>query len=109
MNRLSRVIRDAKATLNPRARYAQAVITGDRLWSGADIKGHAKRWSSSYALQRAKARYAVEAAGGLVLPINHGFLVTAVPVGQDDYGNALYKTTHGTAVQHTAAQARLVA
>ena len=39
-------------------------------------------------------------SGGLILPVNNGKLISAVYLGQDDYGNAVYDTLQGIAVTH---------
>ena len=105
---LRAVIAAACAALNPRARYAADTITGRQRWSGSDLRGKAKRFGHSYAVQRSKAGAALTKAGGHVIAIDHGLRVTAVFIGQDDYGSAVWDTTRGPAVQTSAARARLV-
>jgi hypothetical protein len=107
-NTLRTVIAAAIAALNPRAHYAADTIVGRQRWSGSDLAGKAKRYSHNYAVQRAKAGAALTKAGGRVVAIDHGLLVTAVAIGQDDYGNLLLDTTKGVAVQASAARARLL-
>ena len=105
---LHNVLTLACASLPIRARYARDVIHGDQRWSGADLKGKAKKFGAGYARQRTRARTALFAAGGMILAINRGRHVTAVPVGTDDYGNAVYATPDGVAVQTTANRALIV-
>ena len=105
---LRAVVRDAIAALPTRAAYARDVIAGAQRWSGADLQGKAKRYGAGYAKQRRRAYRALDEAGGLVLSVQNGRLVTAVEVGQDDHGNAVYATLRGPAVQHTARQARVL-
>lgn len=89
MNTLRSIIRQAIDNLQPRQKYAADVIRGKRLWSGADLQGKARKYGGGYARQRDKARDALEDAGGIVIPVEHGRLETAAPIGCDDYGNAL--------------------
>lgn len=96
---LAVVVQDACALLRPRQQYARAVIRGRQLWSGADLRGRAKRWGAGYARQRRAARDALWAAGGDIVPTYHGRLVTAVYVGADDYGDALYRTDEAVTVR----------
>jgi hypothetical protein len=44
----------------------------------------------------------------MILAVDRGRHVTAVPVGTDDYGHAIYATPSGTAVQVTANRALIV-
>jgi hypothetical protein len=105
---LHNVLTLACASLPSRARYARDVIYGDQRWSGADLRGKAKKFGAGYARQRNRARTALFDAGGMILAINRGRHVTAVPVGTDDYGRAIYQTPNGAAVQVTANRALLV-
>jgi hypothetical protein len=105
---LHNVLSLACASLPNRARYARDVIYGDQRWSGSDLKGKARKFGAGYARQRTRARTALFNAGGMILAINRGRHVTAVPVGTDDYGNAVYATPNGVAVQVTANRALLV-
>jgi len=107
-NKLGTVISAAIAALNPRANYAADTIVGIQRWSGADLKGKAKKYSDSYAVQRSKAGAALTKAGGRVVAINNGLRVTAVQVGVDDYGNVIFDTLEGLAVQASAARAKLI-
>lgn len=91
------VIRRAVAMLSPRQRYARAVLEGRQNWSGSDLRGDAKRWSGSYARQRAAARDALVKAGGCLLRVEHGRLVSAVRVCTDDFGRVIYATGDGFA------------
>ena len=85
---------------HPRASYAADVILGYQAWSGADLKGKARKYSMSYHCQRARAGSFFRSCGGLILPVDNGKLVSAVYIGQDDYGNAIYDTLQGIAVMH---------
>jgi hypothetical protein len=107
-NKLATVIAAAIAALNPRANYAADTLMGRQRWSGADLKGKAKKYSYGYAVQRSKAGAALTKAGGSVVAINNGLLVTAVAIGQDDYGNVIFDTPEGLAVQASAARAQLI-
>ena len=106
MKNLENVIKTACDNL--RGNYAQYVVKGWQRWSGADLKGKAKRYGASYSEQRDKAMKAVRAAGGDVIAVDHGKRVTACIVGQDDYGNAIYDTNEGLAVINTSRQCRLI-
>ncbi len=109
MNALSRTLERAIENLNAsgnRSAYARDVLRGRAAWSGADLKGKAKQFSSGYYSQRIKAKHALFAAGGTLLHVERNRLVAAVRIGVDDYGNSVYTTEDGTAVQRTAAQAR---
>ena len=105
---LQTVITLACASLPDRAQYARAVIEGDQRWSGADLKGKAKRFGAGYARQRSRARTALFNAGGCIVAIDRGLNVTATVVGTDDMGRTIYATTRGIAVQASADRARLV-
>lgn len=108
MPQLSKIIEIALSNLTSRQHYAKAVIQGHQRWSGADLKGKARSFGFEYARQRRKASRALRKAGGCIIPVKHGRRVTAVFVGQDDYGNALYQTVDGPAVMHSRTCARLV-
>ncbi len=97
---LRTVISAALASLSTRARggYTGDVIGGSQRWSGADLRGKAKRFGGSYARQRVRASRALAAAGGCIVAVDHGRLVTAVRAGMDDFGNAIYRTTEGLAI-----------
>ena len=90
-------IRRAAAMLSPRQQYARAVLEGRQTWSGNDLRGRAKKWSSSYARQRAAARDALVKAGGCIIRVEHGRLVSAVRVCVDDLGRVIYATADGFA------------
>ena len=83
-------------TARQRAGYAGDVLRGAQRWSGADLRGKARKYGAHYARQRAIASRAWWAAGGRLLAIEHGRIVSAVPVGMDDYGDAIYSTRAGT-------------
>lgn len=89
-NAYDTVIAAAIRNLNPRARYARAVLIGWQRWSGADLKGLAKtRFGAAYAAQRDNAARALAAAGGAVIATApHGRLVTAAPVEDGTYQDA---------------------
>lgn len=80
--------------------YAGSVLRGYQLWSGADLKGKAKRYGAVYAKQRRIAAQALRQASGLVVACEHGKLHTSIPAGMDDYGNALIITRSGVARLH---------
>lgn len=109
-NTLHSVITKARAILaerHPRAAYADNVLMGRQAWSGADIKGKARRYGGHYAQQRARAATALADSGGLILAIDKGKLVSAAPACVDDYGNAVMSTRQGLAWPNTAAQYKL--
>ena len=91
-----------------RGAYARAVVAGQQRWSGADLRGKAKRYGSTYARQRRKARKALKAAGGVVVAVEHGRLRTAVEICVDDYGNQVYLTSVGPVRPLTRAQCRSI-
>lgn len=95
---LTNVIDIALTHLTPRQQYAADVIRGSQLWSGADLKGAAKRWGQKYQKQRDCAMVALRAAGGCVVACDTGRLRTAVYVGMDDYGNPIVQTRKGAAI-----------
>jgi hypothetical protein len=88
-------INSALAMLSDRQRYAAEVLTGQRPWSGADLKGKAKKYGARYALQRRAAEYALRKAGGEVLAVEHGRKVTAVLLREDQDGSRIYATSAG--------------
>lgn len=89
MQTLQQTIRTAAESL--RGHYARDVVRGIQRWSGADLKGKARRYGASYARQRALARMALHAAGGVIVALRGtGRLCTAVRIGCDDFGTALY-------------------
>ena len=98
MKNMQQVIDVAADLLNPRAGYARDVLTGYQRWSGGDLEGKARKFGAWYAGQRVAAYRALQKAGGCVVPVSHGRLVTAVYVGTDDFGAAVYHTTVGVAV-----------
>ena len=106
---LQTIIDTACDSLSARQSYARDVIAGRQRWSGADLTGKAKKYGVGYYVQRNIAREALDRAGGVVVAVEHGRLVTGVHVGQDDYGNAVYHTTEGAAVQVSASSARVAA
>jgi hypothetical protein len=91
-----------------RGAYAQDVVTGQQRWSGADLRGKAARYASTYARQRRKAEKALEAAGGEVVAVEHGRLVTGVALCVDDYGNQVYMTAVSLVRPLTRAQCRSI-
>lgn len=99
MSAFERVLQRATGALGPRAGYARDVLEGRQSWSGADLKGKAKRYGGGYARQRGHAARAWQAAGGVIVALRRsGKLVSAVPVGMDDYGTALYLRRSGEVV-----------
>jgi hypothetical protein len=88
-------IKSALAMLRPQQRYAAEVLTGQRLWSGADLKGKAKKYGASYALQRRAAKDALRKAGGEVIEVEHGRKVAAVLLRADADGGCVYATAAG--------------
>ncbi len=96
--RFDSMIQEAHANLTasyPRAGYAHDVLSGRQWWSGADLQGAARNYGGHYAEQRKHAAWALHDAGGVILPVEHGRLVTALPIGMDDFGNAVYETRRG--------------
>ena len=100
MQLFSHTLRTAHQILRaayPRAGYAHHVLDGAQRWSGSDLQGKANRYGAGYARQRRHALLAWDEAGGEVRSIgNSGLLVSVIPIGQDDYGSALYMTRRGT-------------
>jgi hypothetical protein len=91
-----------------RGDYARQVICGQRRWSGSDLASGARKWGS-YIEQRRKARNAVESVGGCVIACDDGTLETALMIGMDDYGNAIYDIGNGfRVVTHTGKRCRSV-
>lgn len=80
---------------HPRAAYALDVLSGRQQWSGADLRGNAKKYGAGYAIQRRLAERSLAEAGGETIYADNGERVSAVLVGQDDMGNALYETAEG--------------
>ena len=89
---LNTIIAAAAASL--RGQYARDCITGRQRWSGSDLRGKARRYGYSYSVQRRKARAALRAAGGVIIAIDHGLLVSAVQIDADSYA-----TSRGVAVR----------
>jgi hypothetical protein len=77
------IIAAAAATL--RGQYAQDVVNGRQRWSGSDLKGKARKYGASYAIQRRKARAALFAVGGCIIAIDHGLNVSAVCIDANSY------------------------
>ncbi len=77
------IIAIAASTL--RGQYAQDVVNGRQRWSGSDLRGKARKYGASYAIQRRKARAALFAAGGVIIAIDHGLNVSAVRIDADSY------------------------
>ena len=84
----------AAATASLRGQYARDCITGRQRWSGSDLRGKARRYGYSYSVQRAKAHAALRAAGGVIIAIDHGLLVSAVQIDADTYA-----TPRGVAIR----------
>lgn len=80
------VVRNACAML--KGEYAKAVVQGKQRWSGADLKGKAKSYGYTYYAQRQKAKRALFEAGGCIIAVEHGLLVTAVKVADGVYETA---------------------
>jgi len=91
-----------------RGAYAKHVVTGQQRWSGADLRGKAARYGSTYARQRRKAKKALKAAGGVVVAVEHGRLRTGVALCVDDYGNQIYMTADSLVRPLTRAQCRSI-
>jgi hypothetical protein len=106
---LQDTIRRACAALPTRAQYARAVIRGEQRWSGADLKGKAKKFGAAYARQRRVALRAWHDAGGVIVAVEHGRNVSAIEAGTDAQGRTVYVTVDGVAVLDAGRQnARLV-
>jgi hypothetical protein len=88
-------IAKAVAMLRPQQRYAAEVLTGQRLWSGADLEGKAKKYGARYALQRRAAKDALRKAGGEVIEVEHGRKVAAVLLRDEQDGSRIYATAAG--------------
>lgn len=86
---------------NPRAGYAADVIAGRQNWSGSDLRGKARSYSTGYYHQRGNAYRALREAGGQVIPVRHGRLVSAAYVGVDDFGRKVFETRQGFVVPTT--------
>ena len=84
----------AAAAASLRGQYARDCITGRQRWSGSDLKGKARKFGYSYSVQRRKAAQALVAAGGVIIAIDHGLLVSAVQIDADSYA-----TPRGVAVR----------
>jgi len=91
-----------------RGAYARDVVTGQQRWSGADLRGKAARYGATYARQRRKALKALEAAGGEVVAVEHGRLVTGVELCVDDFGNQVYMTAVSLVRPLTRAQCKSI-
>ena len=89
---LNTIIAAAAASL--RGQYARDVVAGRQRWSGSDLRGKARRYGYSYSVQRRKAHAALIAAGGVIIAIDHGLLVSAVQIDADSYA-----TPRGVAVR----------
>lgn len=91
-----RTVIRACASLKPRQGYARDVIRGRQIWSGADLQGKARLYGTGYARQRMHASSAWYDAGGCIVALRRtGQLVSAIYIGMDDYGTALYETRGG--------------
>jgi len=84
----------AAAAASLRGQYARDVVSGRQRWSGSDLRGKARKFGHTYAVQRRKARAALIAAGGVIIAIDHGLNVSAVALGDD-----IYLTARGVAMR----------
>ena len=84
----------AAATASLRGQYARDVVSGRQRWSGGDLKGKARKYGHTYRVQRRKAHAALIAAGGVIIAIDHGLLVSAVAIDADSYA-----TSRGVAIR----------
>ena len=84
----------AAAAASLRGQYARDVVAGRQRWSGSDLRGKARKYGYSYYIQRRKAHAALRAAGGVIIAIDHGLLVSAVQIDADTYA-----TSRGVAVR----------
>ena len=78
----------AAAAASLRGQYARDVVSGRQRWSGGDLRGKARKYGYTYYVQRRKARAALFAAGGAIIAIDHGLLVSAVAIDADSYATA---------------------
>ena len=92
MYEIDTIIAAAAASL--RGQYARDVVSGRQRWSGSDLKGKARKYGYSYSVQRRKAHAALRAAGGVIIAIDHGLLVSAVAIDADSYA-----TSRGVAIR----------
>lgn len=93
---LNRIIKEACNMLRSRQEYARDVLRGRQRWSGADLQGKARRYGGGYARQRKYAAEALYDVGGCIVALRQsGRLLSAVYVGMDDYGTALYELHRG--------------
>jgi len=84
----------AAAAASLRGQYARDVVAGRQRWSGSDLRGKARKFGHTYAVQRRKARAALFAAGGCIIAIDHGLNVSAVRIDANSY-----MTARGVAVR----------
>ena len=84
-----RVVQNACMML--RGEYAKDVVKGYRNWSGAGMTAAARQWGW-YSRKRDEACKALRKAGGEVVSVDYGRLVTAVQLCVDDYGAQVYET-----------------
>jgi hypothetical protein len=89
---INEIIAAAAASL--RGQYARDVVSGRQRWSGSDLKGKARKFGHTYYIQRRKAAQVLLAAGGCIIAIDHGLLVSAVAIGDD-----IYLTARGVAMR----------
>ena len=83
-----------------RSGYAERVIDGRARWSGADLRGAARHYGAHYAEMRQRSSAALTAAGGEVIPTEHGLLLTAVLIpGVEVDGCPVYATANGIAAR----------
>lgn len=110
-SQLSRVIESARDALlrdHPRASYADDVLGGHRAWSGADLRGKARKFAGSYARQRMRAAQYLRDAGGAIGYVGrYGKACAVVCVGMDDFGSAIYQSQLGTGIAADPAHRRI--
>jgi hypothetical protein len=97
------VIQTALNKLSSRATYQRAVITGDQRWSGADLRGKAKRFGYQYAQARKIAKSALREAGGDIISIEHGLRSTAVLINETAEKHLVYMTPRGLRIREYGA------
>lgn len=86
-----------------RSDYAKDVLYGRQRWSGNDLRGKARKYGAGYAQRRRYASQAWFEAGGCIVGRRcDGLLISAVAVGQDDFGNALFQVRDGRTINPDA-------
>jgi hypothetical protein len=101
LNNIITAAREILRAQHPRAGYAHDVLTGHQAWSGADLRGIARRYGAEYARQRRHAATALAAAGGIIIATERGRLLTAAPQCIDDFGNQVFVTRRGLAMPNS--------